>query len=67
MDWDEPTILNSNLLPVNAKGDVLFLSVVSFGRIGKVKTPISIVLQFPLFLVTPVSICSKTLVSSSPK
>ncbi len=67
MDWDEPTILNSNLLPVNAKGDVLFLSVVSFGRIGKVKTPISIVLQLPLFLVTPVSICSKTLVSSSPK
>ena len=25
----EPTALNSNLLPVNAKGDVLFLSVLS--------------------------------------
>ena len=27
---DEPTDLNSNLLPVNANGDVLFLSVASF-------------------------------------
>ena len=29
MFCDEPTILNSNLLPVNAKGEVLFLSVLS--------------------------------------
>ena len=26
---EEPTALNSNLFPVNAKGDVLFLSVLS--------------------------------------
>ena len=26
---DDPTALNSNLFPVNAKGDVLFLSVLS--------------------------------------
>ena len=32
---EEPSILNSNLLPVKAKGEVLFLSVVSFGNFGK--------------------------------
>ena len=31
---DEPTALNSNLLPVNAKGEVLFLSVLSNNNSG---------------------------------
>jgi len=31
---DEPTALNSNLLPVKANGDVLFLSVLSSKRAG---------------------------------
>jgi hypothetical protein len=31
---DDPTALNSNLLPVNAKGDVLFLSVLSLNISG---------------------------------
>ena len=31
---DEPTALNSNLLPVNANGDVLFLSVLSISSSG---------------------------------
>ena len=35
----EPALLNSNLLPVNANGDVLFLSVVSFGKFGREDTP----------------------------
>ena len=38
----EPGILNSNLFPVNAKGDVLFLSDVSFGNLGRTWTPIDI-------------------------
>ncbi len=36
----EPGIRNSNLLPVNANGDVRFLSVASFGNIGLSGTPI---------------------------
>ena len=35
-----PTLLNSNLLPVKAKGDVLFLSVASFTNSGNVDTPV---------------------------
>jgi hypothetical protein len=42
MDWLEATIRNSNLLPVNAKGLVLFRSVMSIGSLGRVVTPISI-------------------------
>ena len=36
----EPSILNSNLLPVNANGEVLFLSVASLGNMGDSGTPI---------------------------
>ena len=38
----DPSILNSNLLPVNANGEVLFLSVVSLKNLGNTRTPISI-------------------------
>ena len=49
MEKLEPSILNSNLLPVNAIGEVLFLSVVSFGKCGRAVTPISTsFLAFPL-------------------
>ena len=41
-DADEPSIRNSNLLPVNANGEVRFLSVVSLGNFGRVCTPIRI-------------------------
>ena len=37
----EPTMRNSNLFPVNANGDVRFLSVASFARFGSVETPVS--------------------------
>ena len=40
MESEEPTILNSNLLLVNAKGDVLFLSVASVSKFGNVATPV---------------------------
>ena len=64
---EEPTILNSNLLPVNAKGEVLFLSVASFGSGGRVVTPI--VNSPPCFelFAPPFSICSRILSSCSPK
>ena len=42
MDMEEPRERNSNLLPVNAKGEVRFLSVVSFGNFGSTCTPIVI-------------------------
>ena len=45
----EPSILNSNLLPVNAKGEVRFLSVLSLGSWGMTCTPIS-TLHFALRL-----------------
>ena len=38
-DAAEPSIRNSNLLPVNANGDVRFLSVESMGKIGDSGTP----------------------------
>ena len=37
--FEEPSIRNSNLLPVNANGEVLFLSVVSRGNFGRTSTP----------------------------
>ena len=39
MDWDEPTMRNSNLLPVNAKGEVRLRSVMSRAKRGKAWTP----------------------------
>ena len=42
IEFDEATILNSNLLPVNANGDVLFLSVGSFSNTGSLLIPKSI-------------------------
>ena len=42
IELDEATILNSNLLPVNANGDVLFLSVGSFSSLGSFLIPKSI-------------------------
>lgn len=42
IDWELPTILNSNLFPVNANGDVLFLSVLSNGIFGNESTPSAI-------------------------
>ena len=41
MDWEEPSIRNSNLLPVKARGEVRLRSVVSWGISGRVSTPIS--------------------------
>ena len=42
MDAVDPKERNSNLLPVKANGDVLFLSVVSFGICGNTVAPMDI-------------------------
>ena len=39
-DCAEPTARNSNLFPVNANGDVLLRSVVSFENVGTTATPV---------------------------
>ena len=39
MESEEPTMRNSNLLPVKAKGEVRLRSVASFWMTGMVDTP----------------------------
>ena len=64
----EPTILNSNLLPVNANGDVLFLSVASIVKEGSVDAPDSYFLPFSEEVASPFSIICSTISSScSPR
>ena len=48
MEAVEPTIRNSNLLPVKANGDVRLRSVASFMKEGTVETPTS---NFPPILL----------------
>ena len=67
IDWLEPNIRNSNLLPVKANGDVRFLSVVSLGKLGSTCTPISISSVSASLYSSPCSKASKIAVSSSPK
>ena len=66
-DEEEPSIRNSNLLPVNAKGEVLLRSVVSLGNLGSVCTPIlRISFSLPPY-GSSFSIAFKTSVSSVPR
>ena len=67
IELDEPSILNSNLLPVNANGDVLFLSVVSLLNLGRTSTPSFIcVFSVPAYGLSS-SMASRTALSSSPR
>ena len=64
MELDEPSMRNSNLLPVKAKGEVRFLSVVSRTKRGRVSTPSFIFLfSMPKYGLS-VSMASSTPVSS---
>ena len=56
----EPSIRNSNLFPVKAKGDVRLRSVVSFGKSGRTSTPISKVLSSVERYFSPTSSASIT-------
>src|SRR5471030_2837760 len=60
IEAEDGTILNSNLFPVNANGEVLFLSVASFGSGGNVFTPIVNSLEDIELVAGPFSICSST-------
>ena len=66
-DWLEPTARNSNLLPVNANGDVRLRSVASLGSAGIDVTPSCMVP--PLRLSPPVPLISPSItsVSCSPR
>ena len=68
MESEEPTIRNSNLFPVKAKGEVLFLSVASFTRSGRVDTPVSSLPPSKQWAASPVSTsCFTTSSSCSPR
>ena len=61
IESEEPSIRNSNLLPVKAKGEVLFLSVSSAKTLGRALTPIVRLFLFFDFVAYPVPInCSTT-------
>ena len=68
MESEEPTIRNSNLLLVNAKGEVRFRSVASLSKSGSVVTPVLKVPPILEWVAEPVlqswsitsSICSPT-------
>ena len=54
MLFDEPSILNSNLLPVNAKGEVRLRSVASLGKLGSTSTPLCMIILGIRLAQTPV-------------
>ena len=61
MESEEPSIRNSNLFPVKAKGEVLFLSVSSCRTLGSALTPIVRLFLLSDFVAYPVPIsCSTT-------
>ena len=65
---EEPTIRNSNLLPVKANGDVLFLSVASLLRSGRVEAPVFNLPFWIELVASPLSIsCITTSSSCSPR
>ena len=68
MEAEEPSMRNSNLLPVKANGEVRLRSVVSLGKRGSTCTPI---FMQRLFLAdrrqSPFSMASRMSVSSSPR
>ena len=67
IESDEPHERNSNLLPVNANGDVRFRSVESFGIGGNASTPIVSLLSLFTLYGFPSLIDSKMPCNSSPK
>ena len=63
----DPGILNSNLFPVNANGEVRLRSVESLGNLGRTVAPIFInSFSFPSYGLSS-SIAFNTAVNSSPK
>ena len=67
MDWEEPSIRNSNLLPVKAMGEVRLRSVLSWGIAGRESTPIFSVRLPVLWKSVSLMMESTTAESSSPR
>jgi len=67
IDADDPTILNSNLFPVNAIGEVLFLSVESLGTAGSEFTPNCILPIFADVIFSCLESLSRISSNSDPK
>ena len=67
MDWEEPSIRNSNLLPVKAMGEVRFRSVLSWGMGGITSTPTRRDFLPGSEYSVPWMMDSTTAVSSSPR
>ena len=63
IDCLEPGARNSNLFPVNANGEVLFLSVESLSISGSDSTPVSI--SSPSAYLTPSPFLSCSITSAS--
>ena len=63
----DPSIRNSNLLPVNANGEVRFLSVLSFTKCGRTLAPMFIWTARLPAKYSSFSIAFNTSVSSSPR
>ncbi len=66
-DCAEPTARNSNLFPVNANGDVLLRSVVSFENVGTTATPVLNLSLVTSFSSPSLMIESTKLFNSSPR
>ena len=67
IELEEPTMRNSNLLPVKAKGEVRLRSVVSLKKRGRVGTPSYIGAFSAALYGASCSMDSSTAVSSSPR
>ncbi len=68
IESEEPTMRNSNLFPVKANGEVLFLSVASLSKSGRVDTPVCNFPPCKLCVASPVSTnCFTTSSSCSPR
>ena len=66
-DWLEPSARNSNLLPVNANGEVRLRSPPCFGSAGSIEAPSSRSDFGVAASSEPDSIASKTFSSSAPR
>jgi hypothetical protein len=66
-DIDEPSARNSNLLPVNANGDVRLRSPPCLGSTGSSGVPRARCSRGVVPLSEPLTIASKTLVRSEPR
>jgi len=66
MFCDDPTARNSNLLPVNAKGDVRLRSVLSLLTVGSEEMPRSIISALVALVTVPLCIFPEFALTDRP-